>query len=476
TEEVSNAFQADIFEKGRLLAPLPEAWREFRGALQPYSTVYEAEHGVWASASRPVFAALQALFGMVGLDALLNTVLTALSVLLVAAIARRLWPDRPDAAVLAAVLLATSPQVLVTGMTGFAWPAHLCLNLLWVWLFLRGGIVGHALAAAAGAAAAGLHEVHVHALFILPFMFALLRDRRWGLAAFYTVVYGVAHLAWIFWVDLALLTLEPVAGAGPGEAAAVGLGYLGGLLGRIGGDGLLAPPLMAIGLLRLLAWLNPAVLVLLAVGVRPWSRLPSPLRMMALGCLVSLIPYVLVTPSAMFGWGYLPLHGLLGSLVLLAVNGWVMLSADRSTTIQTVKRVVGGLTALALLVGLPLRTLQARQFVGPEIAAIRHMQAIDADLAVIDTAGIWLWEPLIRNDPFLADRPLVLAMQYLTPEQMTALCRDYRFVLVDAHDLGRFGVKRIERDLGRRADSLTAVALRAIATSPRCAGRLPPSR
>ncbi|NNG05528.1 MAG: hypothetical protein HKM95_15700, partial [Inquilinus sp.] len=42
TEEVSNAFQADIFEKGRLLAPLPEAWREFRGALQPYSTVYEA--------------------------------------------------------------------------------------------------------------------------------------------------------------------------------------------------------------------------------------------------------------------------------------------------------------------------------------------------------------------------------------------------------------------------------------------------
>ena len=71
--------------------------------------------------------------------------------------------------VVAAVLLATSSQFLLTAMTPYSMTAHLALNLAWLWLFLRGGVVGHSLAIAVGALACGLHQLVFHPLFVAPF-------------------------------------------------------------------------------------------------------------------------------------------------------------------------------------------------------------------------------------------------------------------------------------------------------------------
>jgi membrane associated rhomboid family serine protease len=63
--------------------------------------------------------------------------LAALAVVAIFGVARRLWPARLDAALLSALLVATSLQVLVTSMTSYAMTAHLTLNLIWLWLFDR---------------------------------------------------------------------------------------------------------------------------------------------------------------------------------------------------------------------------------------------------------------------------------------------------------------------------------------------------
>ena len=83
----------------------------------------------------PVYAALRAIFMSVGLEWLTNPVLAALSLLALAALTRKLWPEDPWKPLLAVALLAASPQFLVMSMTSYAMPAHLALNLIWLWLY-----------------------------------------------------------------------------------------------------------------------------------------------------------------------------------------------------------------------------------------------------------------------------------------------------------------------------------------------------
>ena len=91
----------------------------------------------WASAYLPVNAALHAVFSMAGDAWLTGPVLALLSLIMLHAVGRRTFPNRPDATFVAVILLATSSQFLFTAMTPYAMTAHLALNLAWLWLFLR---------------------------------------------------------------------------------------------------------------------------------------------------------------------------------------------------------------------------------------------------------------------------------------------------------------------------------------------------
>ncbi len=185
--ERAAAFQAGIFGEGALLAPVPEEWAGIAAGLNPSLALHDAENGHWVTADGPVFAAIRAAFEWISLGPLTNALISTLSVVLMAGIARRLWPDTIEVPILAAGLLATSPQFLVTGMSGSALSAQLCLNLLWLWLFLRDDRLGHVSAALVGMLAAGLQQIHVHAVFVLPFLVMLLRDRRWLLVGLYAI-------------------------------------------------------------------------------------------------------------------------------------------------------------------------------------------------------------------------------------------------------------------------------------------------
>ena len=485
-DEFMAGFQAAIFREGRLLAPLPTEWKDFAKPLQPIFAFHDPAHGLWGSHYRPVAAAIRALFSLISLGTLTNAVLTAASVVLVAAIARRLWPEQREAALLAAVLLASSPQVLITGMTPYAMPAHLFLNLLWLWLFLRDDRLGHLLAPWVGVAAVGLHQVHNHALFVLPFMLALLFSKRWRLALYYGAIYTVGHLLWIFWHDLAVwVTLSGVRAE---TGAGAGVAYLAQATARFELPSLNDISLMTVNLLRLVGWQNPVFLPLAFVALRRWPDAPPVVRQLAWGLVLSMVPSLLILSNQMHGWGFRFLHGLLGNMMLIAAYGWIQITtADRSgTATAEIRRLITAFTAVTILIAVPLRAFQVEQFVRPFAESTGYIESLPQEVALIDFPAIWFGEDLVRNDPYLRNTPKVVALHLLSPEQLRHLCDRYTVTVVTQADLAGFGIKRSPRSVlqaVREAGGTPALAaadaagtsatsnsdkLRSILESPRC--------
>src|SRR6185369_7189537 len=114
----------------------PLQWRALVPQLEPMFMLQTPGHAFWASGYLPVNAALQAIGLRLGLPGLVSPLLAGLAVVATWGVGRRLWPDKPGLALLAAILLATSSQFLLTAMTPYAMTAHLALNMTWLWLFL----------------------------------------------------------------------------------------------------------------------------------------------------------------------------------------------------------------------------------------------------------------------------------------------------------------------------------------------------
>ena len=462
------SFQADVFRQGVLAAPLPEEWADFGHGLHPSPPAVQSDGAFIHASGGPVFAAVRAVFELAALGPVTNALFAALSIVLIAGIARRLWPDQVEVPILAAGLLATSPQFLFTGMDGSAWSAQLCLNLLWLRLFLRDDRLGHAAAALVGLMAAGLHHIHLHAIFVLPFLAMLLKDRRWLLAGFYALVYGLGHVAWLHWHEIAM-------------AAMLGAGLEPVLAAALGSDSDRAPLFAlpsgstavetGLNLLRLMGWTNLIVVPLVLIAIRPWSRLPTPFRLLAIGIVIAVVSSLALAPGRQDGWGYAYLHGHLGSLILLALFGWVRLTTGKSHLRTELNRAVGLCCAVMLLIALPLRAVQVDRVTSADSASIRHIQRIDRDVVVVDLAGIWFGQQLVRNDPFLEQRPRIMGMQMLTADQLRTLCDTHTVAVVDHYDLAEFGVR--PTGLGptiRHEVSAPDRMLRSIATGPRCNG------
>ena len=350
-------------------------------------------------------------------------------------------------------------------MSGSAGSAALCINLLWLLLFLRGGRLGHAAAAAIALVAAGVGPIHGHVLFALPFLLALLSDRRWALAALYGCAYSAGHLAVAYWPEIAA-NVGPAPDAGPTAT-----------------DGSVAPGAQAarfvwpdltqagLNLLRLFGWMNLIVVPLLFVAVRPVSRVPVEFRLLAFGVLAAMAASLVIPDRSDPGPGFQALHGHLGSLALLATLGWVRLSAEAPHLRLASARALGLSCAAMLLIALPLRAYQVERSTAAVVASIRHVQAIDTDVVLVDLSSTRRGTALLRNDPSLANRPKIIGLQMLTPEQLRALCRSQSVSVVDGFDLAGFGMATVDRTApGWYEASERDRALRAITTGPRCAG------
>jgi hypothetical protein len=434
-DEFAARFGAAIHVNGAATAMIPEAWRPFGAALQPQFIHRDPTGAYWTSAYLPVNAAFQALGLAVGMAEVVSPLLAGVSVLAVYGIGRRLWPDRPSLALAAAVLLASSAQVLITAMTPYAMTAHLALNLVWLWLFLRGGAAGHAGAIGVGALACGLHEWVFHPLFAAPFIVQLWGERRRALASTYALAYG---LILGFWVLVWPQGLNPVAGAPGGGAAAGALHLAVSLLERFDPAG---AALMAQNLLRFALWQNPVLFPLALIGGAVALRTGGVMRSLALGILLTTLAMFVLLPYQGHGWGYRYLHGLIGSAALLAASAWkaALESLPRLGRQQAWRLFFASAAASFLVLG-PWRAWQARCFAAPYAAAEAAIRASRADVVVLDDRGAWFTADLVRNDPYLRNRPKALWLGALSAPQVESLCRDNVIAVFDRFDAARWGI------------------------------------
>jgi hypothetical protein len=391
-DEFNAVFQSKIFAAGETTARVAEEWRPFVDAMRPIFIQYDGDAHSWTSKYWPVYAAIRAAFLRVGAAGLVNPVFAALSLVVLWALARRLWPgDRR--AWFAVLAFVTSSQFVLTSMTESPMPAHLLLNTVWLWLFVRGGRVALAVAPVVGGFALGVHNPFPHALFVWPFLLRLLRTRRWGVLAYFGAVYLVASGGWIWWM----------------KAHA-----------SYGGDaGLMRAPdlhmliVQVMSLAESIAWMSPFFAITLLLALRSWRTLSATEVDLAAGIAATFLFYTLVSFSQGHGWGYRYLHPVLGNLALLAASGVGI--ACRALGISAVRRVVLASVLLSALVQLPLRVREAKTFVAQFAPGLRLVRMAQAPVVVVESRGLWYGVDLLRNDPYLGP-PIVLLAERLTPE------------------------------------------------------------
>ena len=401
-------------------APLPEEWRDSAAALTPIFVTYN-EDGHWISHYLPVYALLRAATLRLHPQMLLNPILTGLSVLLVAAVARRLFPADERAPLLAALFLATSSQVLVNGMSFYSMPAHLVFNLLWLLAYLRNDRRGWVGVGALGFLAMGLHQFVMHVLFAFPLLLRFVLQRRWGLATALASTYAFGLVGWILWIGEARNQLST------GRVAA-----------SFGFPGLRQAVDQAMSLAQIATWQAPVVTVLAVVALSRLRRMSTELRDIASSMLFSLAFYGFVLSNQGHGWGYRYFYPVLGNLVLLSVAGWCLLATGGFRS-RLKAFVTAGLLGSCLL-QLPIRMIQVESFVGPFAAARAFLESRDAEVVVIHGEGAWYSRDLVRNDPLFQERPLVMRSEGLTLKQVAEMAERYRVETVPPAELAPFGL------------------------------------
>ncbi|MBV9009906.1 MAG: hypothetical protein JO354_12195 [Verrucomicrobia bacterium] len=398
-------FQARIFLSGQLSAPVPPAWQPFVHLIKPTYTSYNPATHSWASEYLPVYSLIRALFMSFDSEWLTNPALAALSIALMAAIAGKLWPASTWKPILAAALLATSSQFLLMSMTSYAMPAHLALNLLWLWLYLAPEKRRFWLTPFVGVAALGLHQPFFHALFVLPFLLKLVWDRRWFASVFFAVVYFIGIAVWIIWWRTFLPGF--VGGSSPSAFRVHRLTWL----------------IQSIYFFLLVGWLAFPLLILTPFGFGALKRQTPIIRCAAASCLLTFGFYVFVRQDQSHGWGDRYFHGELGCLILLAVVGWDVVKARAGRDTAT-SLITGGVLA-SLLLQLPLRAFQAETFVRPYADAAEAFHHVNASLLIFDPTLAWYSADLRRNDPFLANRPVIMTPLRISKDQVETLEAKY---------------------------------------------------
>ncbi len=305
------------------------------------------------------------------------------------------------------------------------------------------GRLGHGGAIALGFFATGLHQLLFHPLFAAPFVLQLWLDRRWRLAGVYTLAYAAICG---FWIEFPQLELRWAGQAATESASAGGRRFLERVLALIANIAPSHLSALAVSLVRFAAWQNPLTPPLIAVGATSAFRAGGHIRALLLGVALTLVVTALVVPSQTHGWGYRYLHGLLGSISLIALWIWAQLT-DPLTKPQ--RRAANGAFAAACaaswLLLTPLHAWQAWDYVRPYAAANALVQGAPEAVVVIDNSRPWFdTGVVVRNDPFLTAVPKVMLLDGLDAAQVRALCASGPVGLLDGSQVAALGADTVD--------------------------------
>ncbi|MDO9367222.1 MAG: hypothetical protein Q7T68_01505 [Sphingopyxis sp.] len=426
-DEQMATFDAAIFAQSQLVAPLDGLWRDHAAALNTMFMYPTTQSAAWVSTYLPFNAALRVVFGWLGDAAMTGPAMLLLGALALWGCARRIWPDNREAPVVALLLYLGSGQILLNGMTAYAMPAHLALNLVWLWLFLRKALWADLAALAVGFVAVGLHQPILHPMFAAPILFLLLLDRDWRRAALYFAGYAAVGAFWICWPGW----MWPFVEAGAGAPQAAGVDFFSRIMLAIEASGGGVSNMVA-NLIRFAAWQHLLLLPLLIVGLKI-ARRDRMAGGLAGGIVLTLVVVTVILPYQGHGFGYRYLHGLIGNCILLAVYGWVSLGDEIGQWRMLLMRS----TVAGLVILLPLQAWMAHGFYAAPAKVSKRLSAIDADYLVVGAADAPFAADLVINPPFLRDRPIRLVREAVSPALVRALCASQpQVALVGPKELG----------------------------------------
>lgn len=410
-DEQMATFDAQVFGQGQLVAPITGLWRDHVDALNTMFMYPTSETAGWISAYLPLNAALRALFGLIGDAALTGPAMLLLGAVALWGCVRRIWPADREAAVVALLLYLGSGQILFNGMTAYAMPAHLALNLCWLWLFLRKTMWADLAALAVGFVAVGLHQPIMHPMFAAPILFLLVLERDWRRVTLYFLGYAAIGAFWAWWPN-AMWALVEADSAAPKEQ---GVDYVSRLILTVTqGDGLRFANMVA-NILRFFAWHHLLLLPLLPLGlaIAGQSRLVAALTA---GIVLTIAVMFVILPYQGHGFGYRYLHGLIGNFILLAVFGWMTLGEAQARWRTLLLRT----TVAGLVIVLPLQAWMAHSFYAPFARASEQIEASRADYVVVGESDAPFVVDLVINPPGLDQRPIRLVRDGVD----TALAQD----------------------------------------------------
>ncbi len=412
-DEYSAWFQALAFSRGQRSPVVPADWCHWIGALTPTS-IYSDSTCSWRLSYLPLHSMLQAPFIALGVDRLGVPLTAGASVWLVASIARKLWPERPTRAYIAAFTLATSTQVLIMSMTMFSMPTHLLFTLLWVWLYVDDRRWANALLPWVGVLAIGVHSPFPHLLFIPPFLLRYLRDKRFVLLGYLGAVYAAGLMYWFgFLQHIAQGSATSIASVSQTASVATGVFSMPTALHGF---------TTALHLALVPSWNAPVVIVLVLAAMLAWPRLDKFSRDAAFSLILMVVARgFMVTPQGE-GWGYRYIYDGLADVALLSAVGAEVLA-----------RAIGGRRAMglvlasflaAVVVQLPLRAWGVNSVISPFRQGYEWMSTLPYDAVVYPTQNVQWGRQLVRNDPYLRNRPKILSRSEMGRNDLALLLAD----------------------------------------------------
>jgi len=451
-DEFAPYLQSQVFARGRLvgqwpppLVPLLVAAQSRDGFL--FTSLVTGEI---CSGYAPGHALLLTPFTALGMPWMCNPVLAGCAILLIAAVARRVFGD--PAAGWAVLFAVSSPVFAAYGISFYAMMSHLTLNLLYVLLVLNPTLPRVAAAGIVGGFALVLHNPFPHAVFALPWLgwLAMRRDRWTRLPVIglcYAAVFLPIEAVWRSIQD-DIRSDRPVATAStfPGTVAAAAKENTGAdpvvaaspapdsnefvrawnrILGQLSvlqissfADIL---QLRLLSFVRLVAWDAPGLVVIATLGLWRCRRLTAA-RLVACSAVSTFLGYGLIAMSGGHGWGYRYFFSCWSCLPLLASG----LAADRTQHVRpgdegsatpeptpvNFLRTVGLAAMLGLALGLPVRLWQIHAFISEHLA---QLPPLPTNITTIGSGVIRFVDPdvgyfrhdLIRNEPFFETGPYI---------------------------------------------------------------------
>ncbi|WP_188063882.1 MFS transporter [Sphingobium sp. KCTC 72723] len=440
-EEVAR-FAAAYMREGMFARPIPIEWEPYRRAIMPefFSPFGAADY--WTAAYLPVNSAIQALFWQLGDPNLAGPVLLMAGLFALWRVALHLMPDRPDAVWVTVLLGFSSSQLWITAMTPYAMTGHFALNMVWLALVLRGGVVGHGSAGLVALVAAGLHQWHFPPIFIAPFILWMLLARRWTVAAFHALTLVAIVILWAkLWPAFLLDALGAPADVRPSAGVA---DKVGSLFERLGDRW---QPL--VNLSRFVAWNNILMVPLAALGIAAmrWRSMIVGREIalpLALGCLAGCV----LALAQGYGWGFRYAHGFIGPFCLLAGLGWARFRPAGALRPLVIGLVITGLASIFFV-------WRIHAFVAPYAASHRLIDSSQADVVLVDPRGGLYVTDLVRGRDGVPGKPMVMNLGMLTLDQVDQLCENYVLELFDRAEFRPLGVPLARWNLGRM-DALRA--------------------